>query len=278
MSGGPEILLHLDPAVHPGRVAGRRRVAHRAPGPDDARLGGRLAAGGPGRPGQAVGGHRGPRRPARRPAPGPGAGLGTRRHRPAPVPAEGVQPPARGHGCHEAERAVVTAPGHPSGPPGPGESSRGLGVVVPGKREFTGNGGVARRVAAGPSPAAPAECDKAPLMYEMKGASSGLAAPGQPVARLPGAARHPASARRPRESPVSRQFPRPRVSLGWCPFPAVKVFLLPPRGPRKRLRDIHCEIFLGPHIVHRIRAVIRTSPGLSTVLCTSRQQVTWSNS
>ena len=69
--------LRPDPAVHPGRVAGRRRVADRAPGPDDARLGGRLAAGGPGRPDQALGGHRGLRRPPRRPAPGPGAGLGT---------------------------------------------------------------------------------------------------------------------------------------------------------------------------------------------------------
>ena len=50
--------LRPDPAVHAGGVAGRGRVAGGAPRPDDARLGGRLAAGGPGRPDQAVGRHR----------------------------------------------------------------------------------------------------------------------------------------------------------------------------------------------------------------------------
>ena len=59
-------------AVHPRRVARRRRVADRAPRPDDPRVGRRLAAGGAGRPGPALGGHRGRRRPARGPAPGPG--------------------------------------------------------------------------------------------------------------------------------------------------------------------------------------------------------------
>ena len=30
---------------------------------------------------------------------------------------------------------------------------------------------------------------------------------------------------------------------GWCPFPAVKVFLLPPRGPRKSLREFIASFF-----------------------------------
>ncbi len=57
-------------AVHAGRVAGRRRIADRAPGPDDPRQRRRLAARGARRPGAAVGGHRGRRGPARRPRPG----------------------------------------------------------------------------------------------------------------------------------------------------------------------------------------------------------------
>ncbi|CAA9340859.1 MAG: Cystathionine gamma-lyase, partial [uncultured Friedmanniella sp.] len=58
--------------LHPGRVPGRRGVPHRAPRPDDARLGGRDAAGGAGRPGPAQRRHRGRRRPGRRPRAGPG--------------------------------------------------------------------------------------------------------------------------------------------------------------------------------------------------------------
>ena len=56
-------------ALHPRRVPRRRRVADRAPGPDDARVGGRLAAGGAGRPGPPLGRHRERRRPARGPHP-----------------------------------------------------------------------------------------------------------------------------------------------------------------------------------------------------------------
>ena len=52
--------------VHARRVTRRRRVADRAPGPDDARIGCRLAAGGAGRPRPALGRYRGRRRPDRR--------------------------------------------------------------------------------------------------------------------------------------------------------------------------------------------------------------------
>ena len=47
--GGEDAALELcatDQAVHPGRVARRRGVADRAPGADDARVGGRVGAGG----------------------------------------------------------------------------------------------------------------------------------------------------------------------------------------------------------------------------------------
>ena len=53
--------------VHARRVARRRRVAHRAPAQDDARLGRRHGARGPRRPRAAVRRHRGRRRPDRGP-------------------------------------------------------------------------------------------------------------------------------------------------------------------------------------------------------------------
>ena len=62
--------LRAYPAVQPGRVARRRRIADRAPGPDDARLRRRVPARGAAGPGPAVGRHRGRGRPARRPEPG----------------------------------------------------------------------------------------------------------------------------------------------------------------------------------------------------------------
>ncbi|CAA9330867.1 MAG: Cystathionine gamma-lyase, partial [uncultured Frankineae bacterium] len=65
--------LQAHARVHPGRVARRRRVAHRAPRPHDPRVGGRLGPAGAGRPGAPVGRHRDRRRPGRRPRAGPGA-------------------------------------------------------------------------------------------------------------------------------------------------------------------------------------------------------------
>jgi hypothetical protein len=145
-----------------------------------------------------------------------------------------------------------------------------------------------------------AQCNKAPFMYEMKGALSGYGpgSAGFPALRLrvsqsPGltvpdrlvaqphrsrSAGRPASlfrfapvtrdspapraARRcqtPAAIPVSRPFPRPRGGPGVVPFPAVKVFLRPPRSSRKRLAVIHFEFFPHPHVVHRITPVIRIS-------------------
>ena len=78
--------LRADAFVHAGGVAGRGGVARRASRADDARLGGRLAAGGAGRPGQAVGRHRDRGRPPGRPAPGAGRAVAPRRARRAVAP------------------------------------------------------------------------------------------------------------------------------------------------------------------------------------------------
>jgi len=119
----------------------------------------------------------------------------------------------------------------------------------------------------------PAECNKAPFMYEMKGALPGCAAPDPPVAWRPRRRAPPAGARHPRELPVSRLSPCPGVAPGWCPFPTVKLFLLPSRWSRKSLR----EFILGFFCVHTLSTpcplVIRISQRLSTGLCTPHPQI-----
>ena len=72
-------------------------------------------------------------------------------------------------------------------------------------------------------------------MYEMEGA---LSSPPSQIGQLPGL---PGAARRP-PGPDSRsmyRLPGPfyvsEVALRWCPFPAVKAFLLPPGVSRKGL-------------------------------------------
>lgn len=88
-----------------------------------------------------------------------------------------------------------------------------------------------------------AQYNKAPFMYEMKGALSGRALPARPVARLPRRRAPPAGAKHPLEPPVSRLFPCPGVAPGWCPFPTVKVFLLPSLWSRKSLREFIFSFF-----------------------------------
>jgi hypothetical protein len=55
-------------------------------------------------------------------------------------------------------------------------------------------------------------------MYEMEGASSGLAAPGRPADRLTWRRAPPAGTGCPHEAPVSQLLPRPGVAPGWLPF------------------------------------------------------------
>ena len=130
-----------------------------------------------------------------------------------------------------------------------------------------------------------AECNKAPFMYEMKGALSGYGpgSAGFPALRLrvsqsPGLTvpdrlvaqpHRSGSADRPallfRFVPVARDSPAPRAARrcrtpavnsgfpafpaspgeapGWCSFPAVKVFLRPPRLARKSRREFILSFF-----------------------------------
>jgi hypothetical protein len=66
----------------------------------------------------------------------------------------------------------------------------------------------------------------------------------------------------------------PGVAPGWCPFPAVKALLLPPRAPRKALRPaISCFSAIHGRL-HRKQAVIRISQRLSTGLLTACPRAT----
>jgi hypothetical protein len=103
---------------------------------------------------------------------------------------------------------------------------------------------------------------------------SGRAAPDRPVARLTLHCGPPAGASHPPKTPVSRLLPRPGVSPEWCPFPVGEVFSTPSPSAPQEVRAIYFCSFLNPHDVHRIRAVIRMYLGLSTILCTTRPQVT----
>jgi hypothetical protein len=178
-----------------------------------------------------------------------------------------------------------------------------------------------------------AECNKAPFMYEMKGAlsgygpgsagfpasrlrvrqSPGLTVPvrlvsqphrsrstGRPAslfrfarlsrlpvrfAQLPGLAIRfarlpglPGATRRPPVPGTRCKFRFPGLSRvpekppGWCPFPAVKVFLRPPARVAQEPAGTHFEFFPCPHLVHKTPLVIRTSQRLSTVVFTTNPQ------
>ena len=92
----------------------------------------------------------------------------------------------------------------------------------------------------------------------------------------------PRAARRCRTPAANSGFPAftsPRGKPpGWCPFPAVKVFLRPLARVAQEPAAIHFRFFSYPHLVHRIPPVIRMSQWLSTALCTATPQVTRRNS
>jgi hypothetical protein len=52
----------------------------------------------------------------------------------------------------------------------------------------------------------------------------------------------------------------PRVAPGWCPFPTVRAFLLPPRTPRKSLKSI-ISGFSGIHTVSTERTQLSAPDG-----------------
>jgi hypothetical protein len=73
--------------------------------------------------------------------------------------------------------------------------------------------------------------------------------PVRPAARTPRRHAPPAGARHPLKIPVSRPFHRPRGKPpGWCPFPAVKVFLRPSRASRKSPPEF-ILVFFRVHIL-----------------------------
>ena len=84
----------------------------------------------------------------------------------------------------------------------------------------------------------PGRIRQGPSMYEMEGPCP--ASPHRLASWLvfAGAARRPPGpgTRARGRSPGSSHVPG--VAPGWCPFPAVKAFLLPPQAPRKALRPV----------------------------------------
>ena len=116
--------LRAHPAVQPGRVARRRRVADRAPGPDDARLRRRVPARGAAGPGPAVGRHRGPGRPAGRPE--PGARLAARRLVPDHQDQD-HQPDHGGDPAHHGDPAALDRRQPQAGPRIGGHGRPGIG-------------------------------------------------------------------------------------------------------------------------------------------------------
>jgi hypothetical protein len=58
------------------------------------------------------------------------------------------------------------------------------------------------------------------------------------------------------------------------PVSVGEVFSTPSSSAPQEARAIYFRSFLNPHDVHRMRAVIRMYLGLSTILCTTRPQVT----
>ena len=119
----------------------------------------------------------------------------------------------------------------------------------------------------------PGRIRQGPSMYEMEGPCP--ASPRLLASCLVFAA--PRAARRgqvPARGPVSGSSHVPGVAPGWCPFPAVKAFLLPPQPQRKALRPAISYFSAIHEGIHRKQAVIRISQRLSTGLFTTCPQAT----
>jgi hypothetical protein len=112
--------------------------------------------------------------------------------------------------------------------------------------------------------------------------------PDRPVARLrysgsPGYPDSPAprAARRYRVPAANTgfpAFPRPGGSPGMVPVSCGESISTPSAPVAQEPAGIHFEFFPRPHLVHRIRPVIRKSRPLSTGFCTTNPQVTSRNS
>jgi len=143
------------------------------------------------------------------------------------------------------------------------ETSRHVGVVA---------GVSARR-----EPGCRAECNKAPFMYEMKGALS--ASPHQ-IGRLPGL---PGAARRP-PVPGTRTNHRlpgdPRVPgcPRMVPVSNGKSIFTPLREFAQGSAGVHFWFFSCPHAIHKNSGGYPHAATVIHRLCTTCPQVTWRNS
>src|ERR1700761_8862559 len=86
---------------------------------------------------------------------------------------------------------------------------------------------------------------RAPSMYEMEGASSVSAHQGRQSPGRSGPQDLPAGARHQRDSPVTRTFPPPGVTPGWCPFPTVRYFYRFGGWPARAIPGLFSVVFLS---------------------------------
>ena len=124
------------------------------------------------------------------------------------------------------------------------------------------------------APSRPAECNKAPFMYEMKGALSGHAAPDRPVARPPWRCAPPRQGQAPPGNTGFPAFPAPRGCPRMVPVSNGESISTPSAQVTQEPAGIQGGFFPCPHVAHRIPPVIRILRRLSTGLCTSCPQVT----
>ena len=111
----------------------------------------------------------------------------------------------------------------------------------------------------------------------MRWRGPGQATPYRFGGQLPGFSRYCGASRRCQPPALGTGFPvlsRPGVAPGWCPFPAVKVFLLLCQRATQEPALNYFFSFHYPHDVHKKPAVIRIYQRLSTTLCTTNPQVT----
>ena len=134
-------------------------------------------------------------------------------------------------------------------------------------------GGVLPACRSGLAPSRPAECNKAPFMYEMKGALSGHAAPDRPVARPPWRCAPPRQGQAPPGNTGFPAFPAPRGCPRMVPVSNGECISTACASVAQELAGIHFEFFSIHMFAHRILAVIRTLQRLSTALCTNHPQL-----
>ena len=256
-------LTVIPPAARPRHAQAARAPSPPALAPRPARPLPRAGAGGAGphrRPGSAAD-HRPATADAGALAPGGVSARATARH-----PVLRARTPTVLHGpVAGAAAPALTASGRCAAAREPRPCSAGPQIIAAGIPAPAGVPALAMTFL-------PGRIRQGPSMYEMEGPCPASPRPADQLAGFAGAARRPPGpgTRARGRSPGSSRVPG--VAPGWCPFPTVKAFLLPPRAPRKALRPaISC--FSAIHEgIHRKQAVIRISQRLSTGLFTACPQ------